>query len=966
MKWRLVVAFLLGLSLAAVPLVHGQIATGNIYGTVQHELGESLPDAVVTLTGAAGSRTTTAGSEGDFRFLSLPFGTYTLTVARPGFGTVEREVIVTTGQNVNLAFHLEVAALEETITVTAETPVVDTKRVGTGTTLTDAELKSTPQARDPWAVLRTIPGVFVDRVNIGGSYNDDQAAFQGKGAAIQENSFIIEGVDITDQAAPGSSPGYWDYDSFAEIAVSTGGGDFVQQTGGVNINFVTKRGTNQWRGSARGYLTHRDFSSSNVEGTELEGDERLQGSDKADHIDQINDYGFELGGPILKDKLFVWGSYGRQDIRLVRLNQLKDKTALEGFNAKLNWQIGPGTSFSVFWFLSEKIKIGRQPGLPLTFSEQSVWDQGNLNSEFMPGNIPGLLKFELNHVFNPNFIMNVKYSNHDGGFVLASRDLSTSSTLDFDEGVARGGSWIHYGTLRPFKHVTNVDGNYFASAWGGQHNLKFGFGYKKSEVTSTTIIGGNPGLVGWNWGPGAAYVWVTRPTNTRFDTSFYSAYVGDVFTKDRLTLTAGLRWDYQDFKNVPVGVPGNNTFPELLPPLTPGGSEIGNGITWNNISPRVGATYALDESRKTVARASFARYAGRIDSYYGRHENPTAYAYLAYFWDDLNADGLPQGDEVRFSDGIQYYGNVDPANPEAFESPNVTDPDYSAPIDYEVILGIERELLPDFALSAAYTWRRNTNVTNWDTRIGLTSADYTANDPVTANGYTARTYSPDPEKVAASNSGIFKTNRPDFHQTYNGFELSLFKRLSKRWMGRVAFTLASHKEYLTGPGAVQNPTRTPISGTAGGLSGPQVDGGVVAVPSFRGFFGGGATRWQLTANALYELPWGFEIATAVFARDGHAHPVSLSLGAGAEGSVWALAVDELDDEKYTDVWVFDFRLAKRFVLGGRSLVLSAELFNAFNANTVLQRNFDATSSVFNRVDEILAPRVGRFGIVVNF
>jgi hypothetical protein len=250
----------------------------------------------------------------------------------------------------------------------------------------------------------------------------------------------------------------------------------------------------------------------------------------------------------------------------------------------------------------------------------------------------------------------------------------------------------------------------------------------------------------------------------------------------------------------------------------------------------------------------------------------------------------------------------------------------------------------------------------------MTSADYTANDPVTANGLTAQTYSPDPDGVAASSSGFIKSNRPDYHATYNGLELSMVKRLSNNWAGRAGFTLASHKEYLNGPGAVQNPSRTDVSGGAGNLSGPQVNGGIVAPRS--GGSGKGdvffAAKWQLTANLLYQLPKGFEVATAVYARDGFPRPVYIAAGAGQDGSLRALATEKLDDSKFPDVWTFDFRFAKRFVFGERSLVFSAELFNALNANTVLQSNRNAGSSVFNQVNEIMAPRIWRFGAQVNF
>jgi hypothetical protein len=961
---------MLGLALGIASSAFAQISTGNVYGTVKDEQGGVLPGATLVLSGPAGARTTTSSESGDFRFLNVSYGTYTLTASLDSFSTVEREVVVTTGQSVTLDVALRVAAMEETVLVSAETPVIDNKKMGTSTTLTTAELKSTPQARDPWAVLRTIPGVFVDRVNVAGSESGQQANFQGKGANTFDNSFIIEGVDVTDQGAPGSSPGYWDYDAFAEIAVTTGGGDFVEQTGAVNINFVTKRGTNRWRGSARGYLTHDDFQSSNVSGTELASDPRLGDSDKADHIDQIADYGFELGGPIIEDELFIWGSYGRQDIRLVTLNQVKDRTVLEGFNGKLNWQVTPNTLVTAFWFNSEKTKLGRDPGPGgIQNSEETVVDQGNRNAEFLPLDVPGLIKLELNHVFSPSFMVNVRYSNHDSGFGLESRNLQSPVTLDFVNGVARGGSWIQFGSIRPMKNITNVDGNYFTEGMGGQHELKFGFGYKKSEVTSTTTFGGEPGLLAWDFGPGAAYAWVTRQSFKEYETEFFNAYVADTFTKDRLTVTAGLRFDHQDFTTLPSATPANATFPDLLPGIQAEG-DVGNGMDWNEVSPRVGVTYALDESRKTLARASFARYAGRIDSYYGGLENPAQFSYLAYLWDDVNGDGLPQGAEVRLGDGVQYSYNVDPANPGAATSPNRIDPDYTAPIDYELVFGLDREVAPDFAVSAAYTWRRITNVRNWDTRIGLTTADYVPNAPVTMNGYTARTFSPDPALLAATNSGVAKSNRPDYHQTYSGLELSLFKRLSNRWMARVAFTYADHTESL-GPLAIGNPTRTDVSGGPGnfGLSGPQVDGGVVA-PRSTGSGGGDIfynAKWQLTANALYELPYGLEVAGSLYARQGYPRPIIMNLGAGGDGTLRTLAVPELDTEKHPDLWVVDFRLAKNLRFGGdRSISLSAELFNAFNSNSTLNQNRDASASVFNRIDRILAPRVARFGVVLSF
>ena len=187
-----ITGLVLALALSLVPGAWAQFTGGNIYGAVTDASGAVLPGANVTISSdRSGARSTTAGTQGDFRFLNLDNGTYKLTVALAGFATVNREVIVTAGQNVNLSFGMKVATVEETVTVTAETPVVDTKKVGTSTTLTNAELSQTPQSRDPWAVLKTVPGVLVDRVSIAGNEAGQQSVFAAKGASNADNIYTV-------------------------------------------------------------------------------------------------------------------------------------------------------------------------------------------------------------------------------------------------------------------------------------------------------------------------------------------------------------------------------------------------------------------------------------------------------------------------------------------------------------------------------------------------------------------------------------------------------------------------------------------------------------------------------------------------------------------------------------------------------------------------------------------------------
>ncbi len=963
----------LGLLLAlasAAPAAHAQFARGNVYGNVTDESGAVLPGATATLTGASTAPlSTVAGSKGEFLFLNLDPGAYRLEVALTGFGTQARELTVSAGTNVELTFGLKVSSVQETVTVTGEQPVIDTKKVGTATTLSREELAQIPNARDPWAVLRTVPGVNVDRMNIAGNESGQQANFAAKGAAFTDTMWNLDGVTITDTTAAGASPTYFDYDAFDEIAVTTGGSDLKVQTGGLGLNFVTKRGTNAFHGSLRGYFTHDDFQSSNLP-DELVGDPRLDGSDKASHIAQISDYGFDLGGPIVKDKLWFYGSWGRQDIRNVRLNQTNDKTVLTSINGKLNWQASPNDSVSLFWFNGIKEKLGRSV-LGATGTEEDSF-LGNQSQAYQHGFPHGLTKLEWNRVFGPNFVLNTKLAYYDVGFILdprGGRDLN--ALIDFTNDVSKGSS-LYVENTRP-QYSAYVDGSYFRSATGGNHEFRFGFSYRKTPTESITAWNGNKVYaVRFNTGaPGIDGVaGVTRDKNAAYHTSYTSGYVGDTFSRGRLTVNGGLRFDHQTGANDPSVVPANPIYPELLPAIDYAGG--GQGITWNDLSPRIGLTYALSDSKRTIVRASYARYAGQLTAADVSWDNPVGagYSYLGYLWSDHNGDGFVQRDEVLtdFATGANY---VDPANPGSTVSPNTIDPGYGANHDDEYIFGVEHQIGGDLAVSATYTHRRSTDLA-WTPRIGLTSADYFLSDQATIDGYTAVAFAPDPDKVAAGNFGRILQNRPDYSRSFDGVELVLNKRLSRRWMLRSAVSYNDWKENV-GPGGVQNPMRivqgAPQSATERSYSGPQVDGGQYA-PASGGSGKGNVfinAKWQFVTNAIYQIGAGFEVSGALYGRQGNPYPVVISLDAGYDGApAQVLAVPNMDTERYADVWDLDLRLAKNIRLGGGSFVLTADAFNVFNSNVVLDRTRTAETDSFRTINEVLNPRIFRFGVRFNF
>ena len=517
-------------------------------------------------------------------------------------------------------------------------------------------------------------------------------------------------------------------------------------------------------------------------------------------------------------------------------------------------------------------------------------------------------------------------------------------------------------TARKPWHVAQIDANYFKSAMGGNHEFKFGFGYRRNPNKTTTTWSGSQ-VVGFRQSETDYFAWVTRQRSVAFKGQYWNAYVGDTFTKGRFTLSAGVRWDRQTSKNSPSTATANPAFPEVLPALSFDGNS--QDIAWNDVSPRVSATYALDESRKTVARASYSRYAGQLNPFEVTYASPVGgyYTFVAFRWVDANGDRLAQKGELLTGEGVQYANNVDPDNPTSATAINRVDPNYKANHDQEFIIGIDRELAPNFALSAAYTWRKATDLQGWSPRVGLTRGDYTQNDSASQNGFSAVSFAANPEKVG--NGARQLSNRTDFFTRYNGFEVSAVKRLSNKWFARAAFAFMDWTEHFDGTAGIQNPTRSDTSG--GDFSGPGDEGGQVAPRSYGAkantFFN---SKWQFSANGLYQLPAGFEIAASLFGRQGYPLNVILNLDAGDDGTIRTLG-EKIGDSRYDNLWNLDFRLAKtQKIAGNVNLNITLDLFNAFNNNVVLVTSRVANSDAFGRTNEVISPRILRIGVRLQF
>src|SRR5260221_6095876 len=211
-------------SLVAVS-AFAQVQSGNIFGKVQAKDGSVLPGVTVTLTGGGAPQTFVSDAQGSFRFINLSPGAYTLKAELAGYGTATRAgITVNVGRNADVTLTLN-PSVSESITVTAEAPLLDIRKAGTAISVGKVELEKIPTSRDPWTILQQAPSVQVDRINVGGNQSGQQSVYIGKGSDATQNTWNVDGVNITDMGATGSTPLYFDFDSFEELQITTRGSD---------------------------------------------------------------------------------------------------------------------------------------------------------------------------------------------------------------------------------------------------------------------------------------------------------------------------------------------------------------------------------------------------------------------------------------------------------------------------------------------------------------------------------------------------------------------------------------------------------------------------------------------------------------------------------------------------------------------------------------------------------------------
>jgi len=986
--------------LAAVLLLfgstlYGQFQSGNIYGRVQAKDGSVLPGVTVTLTGIGAPQTEVTDSQGNFRFINLAPGAYALKAELAGYGTASR-----TGINVRIAANADVTltlnpSVSESIVVTAEAPLVDVRKAGTGIDISKVELQNIPSARDPWVMMQQTPGVTLDRNNVGGNESGQQSVYVSKGSIATQATWNVDGVNITDFSATGSSPSYYDFDAFEEMQITTGGSDPRIQTPGIQMNMVTKRGTNDFKGSARDFYTSHSFQS--TPSIPAEAQSYLS---RINQINNIEDYGAEVGGPIWRDRVWFWGAFGEQRLNILSATLLssgarfQDRTTLKNENGKLNAQLLPSNSLVVVDQYGAKVKLGRNVST-IRFPETG-WNQNNYyggsNGDLTN---PTLWKVEDTQIIGSSLYLTGLYSQVQGGFQLIADNGKGCTTyacgidsLPAYRDFAGDGAWHRtYESAfsdRPQKQA-RLDGSKFFNTGSMNHELKFGFGYRRATVASTSAWPGGEYVYNYGGGVGngdTGTVALMRLPQFQLAAKSTDLYVGDTMLVGNLTVQAGLRYDNQrGTDGAGIGA-ANPVVPDILPAVAFSGVS---GLKWTNLSPRIGLTYALGGNKQTLIRGSYNRYVDQLDSNTVSSVSPGAASYIYYYFNDANHDNIAQRNEIDFKAGNVGFRGFDPSNPATLTQFTRWDSNLKAPHTDEFILGGERQMFTDFSIGIDATYRRLNDfiTTTGEKHQGqgdfYTSADYVAHAPVTAtlpNGSQVPiTYYVLAPGVAAPVYEVVR-NRPDYTQTYKGLDVYATKRLSHRWMLRGNFTLQDWTQHA-GPGAIVDPTLQRINSTTGipgtgDTACPNCNGDVLFRSAGSGSKGNVYlnSKWSYSLTGTYMIPViETSLGLNLNGRQGYALPYVYRVAAGAEGNKLVIVPSPIDQFRDPTVTELDLRLAKEIRFSRVGLTLSIDGFNMMNSNTILQRDMTRVNSSYsasNHVTEVLSPRVFRAGARLSF
>ncbi|MSO83857.1 MAG: TonB-dependent receptor [Acidobacteria bacterium] len=731
-----------------------QAATGSIAGVIRDTSGAVLPGVTVEAASPVlieKVRTAVTDAAGAYRIVDLRPGAYTVTFSLPGFATVRREGIeLTTSFTAAVNGELRVGSLEETITVTGETPVVDISSARQQTTVSRDVLDAIPTTKRLGQYASFIPGATYSNPTFqdsGGTAGEGgQFSVHGQRAADE-----IVNMDGMNQNMFGLDVYSYNSQAIQEVVVETGGTSAEAMTGGVQLNIIPKDGGNNWSGSFNSSWTGPSLQSGN-----LNDDLRARGLQTGASIKRFRDNGGAFGGPIARDRLWFytahryWGSqkyiqgtyYNKSPNALLYAPDL-DRVAFTNWyyhdnNVRLTWQATPRNKVAVFYSHEDSCNcpvglsgIGGANAIKGTPEARPKHLFNPLHNAVVSWNAPATNKLLLEG--GASFQgLNVQTEAMEGASKIGITDVGLG--LEYG-GLAGGGlptGNTFYGTSQR-REVDRYTGRVAASYVTGSHTLKSGFTLLRYNLgregahTDPDAIDGGRAYVFRNQVPLQVRLWAV-PFEFVEHTTTFGLYAQDQWVVRRLTLNLGLRYDSLLGTAPAHHLPAGYFVPERNFPAAD------NVPNYKNLNARASATYDLFGNGKTAVKASLGRYVPWLVGTVGNPQSGQP-AFTSVNWNDsFFGPGDPRsGNFIPDCDlkNVNGSGECGPWSDRGFGqvragtrfAEDATSGFNKQQYNWQTSVSLQQELRPGMALNVGYfrTWYGNFLITD---NAATTAADY--------------------------------------------------------------------------------------------------------------------------------------------------------------------------------------------------------------------------------------------------
>ena len=959
-------------------------AQSAIAGTVKDSSGAVLPGVTVEAASPVlieKIRSVTTNDQGQFTIVDLRPGVYTVTFTLTGFSTLVRaDIVLPSDFTATIDGQMRVGALEETVTVTGESPVVDVSSTAKTQVLTREVLDAIPTGRTIQGLAQLIVGVSLNVPDVGGSRAMQQTYMTTRGLTSANNIVQVDGMMVNGLDGDGAVQQYFNNAMAEEITYQTSGAGADVSPGGVRLNIIPKDGGNRFNGSFFAGWTDGGWQANNFSQSLKD-----RGLRAVDRIDRIYDFNVGQGGPILRDKLWFFVSARAwsvnapiADVFYPDGSQGIDDQRIKSALLRLTWQASPRNKFSAYFDEIDKFRgHGMQAGDdPLTASE--VWTSPLYNSGAAKwiSTVSNRLLAEGGFSFNYEeyVITNQPGVNKERG---TAEWFANSSRIDLDRGTLTR-SRANWGGRYPDRY--NMQGS--MSYVTGSHNIKAGAQWTWGPYENTRDTNGDLQQRYRSGIPDSVRIYNTPVRYQENLNGDVGLYAQDAWTLERLTLNGGLRWEYLNAEVADQESPAGRFVGERR------FSRIGMPV-WNDLAPRFGAVYDLFGNAKTALKFGLNRYNESRTTMFANRYNPLGLTMADVSWTDLNRDDVAQGvlGCAYLAAGCEINFSQLPAN---FGTLAITrvDPNFKRTYNIETTAGIQHELLPRVSVGA--TWYRRTfhNLRVGDNLL-RTMSDYTPISVVNPlSGEVFDVYTVTPAKLRAIDTLDINAGSGR-KQIYNGVDVTLNARLPNggQFFGgfiaertlRVTCDEPDDPNFLRFcddrendipflpqlkiSGTYPLPWDVQVSASFQSLAGRPLGGYTTTLFNVNKISGPGygdtgspvGTQWQLTRTTRYPANC-----------KGPCTPGALVIPTLTEAAV-TIPLVAPGTELLPRLNQLDVNVARWFQIGRVRVNGQVDLFNVFNASTVLNyrsTNFDTPA--YLQPSSILQGRIIRIGTRINW